>query len=144
MFRVTRRYYFAASHRLHAFELSDEENRRVYGKCNFPFGHGHNYVLDVRAVGPADPQTGLAADTVALDDLVRLRVLRDFDHRYLNSEVPEFARLVPTSENMAAAICRRLKSGWNGAFPSGWPKLEGVRVAETAKNIFEVRADEVE
>lgn len=144
MFRVTRRYRFAASHRLHASQLSDDENRRVYGKCNYPFGHGHNYVLDVRAIGPADPRTGLAADTAALDELVQRRVLRDFDHRDLNSEVSEFARLVPTSENLAAAICRRLKSGWVEAFPAGWPKLEGVLVAETAKNIFEVRADEVE
>ena len=141
---MTRRYRFAASHRLNSPQLSEAENRRIYGKCNYPYGHGHDYVLDVTAIGPADPRTGLAADTAKLDDLVRLRVIRDFDHRDLSSEVEAFARTVATSENLAGEICRRLKGDWSVVFPGEWPKLEGVRIAETSKNVFEVRADEVE
>jgi 6-pyruvoyltetrahydropterin/6-carboxytetrahydropterin synthase len=144
VFRVTRRYRFCSSHRLHAPELSEAENRRVYGKCNNPRGHGHDYLLEVTVRGPADPRTGLAADSGALDELVRRRVLGDFDHRDLNSEVAVFARLAPTSENLAAEICRRLKGAWSAAFPREWPKLEAVRIAETAKNAFEVSADEID
>jgi 6-pyruvoyltetrahydropterin/6-carboxytetrahydropterin synthase len=144
MMRVTRRYRFAASHRLNAPQLSEAENRRVYGKCNFPFGHGHNYELDVSMWGPVDEATGLVADPAALDELVQRAVLRDFDHKDLNSEVAAFATSVPTSENLAAEACRRLKAGWAESFPGNWPALEKVRIAETAKNVFEVRADEIE
>ena len=144
MFRVTRRYRFAASHRLNAPQLSEEENRRVYGKCNYPYGHGHDYALDVSVRGPVDSRTGLAADIAKLDELVDRRVIRDFDHRDLSSEVEAFASVVATSENLAGEICRRLKGEWKVIFPGEWPKLEGVRIAETAKNIFEVRADEIE
>jgi 6-pyruvoyltetrahydropterin/6-carboxytetrahydropterin synthase len=139
---VTRLYRFAASHRLHTPQLSDEENRRLYGKCNHPYGHGHNYVLEVSVRGPADAVTGRAADTGALDELVTRRVIRDFDHHDLNSEVEAFARAVPTSENLAAEICRRLKENWSGVFPAEWPKLDGIRLAETSKNAFEMKADE--
>src|SRR5512138_2689271 len=98
---VTRRYRFSASHRLHAPGLGDEENRRVYGKCNNPFGHGHNYVLDVTAQGPLDPATGRAADPAQLDAFVRREILDAMDHRNLNTEVPAFAGSPPTSENLA-------------------------------------------
>ena len=143
MFRVTRRYRFAASHRLHAPELSEQENRELYGKCNHPFGHGHDYVLDVSVRGPLDSMTGRALDAAVLDELVQARVLRSFDHRDLNSEVEAFAHAVPTSENLAGEICRRLKEDWSASFPGGWPKLDAVRIAETAKNTFEMRADEI-
>ena len=144
MFRVTRRYQFAASHRLHAPQLSAEENQRVYGKCNNPYGHGHNYVLEVSARGPADPRTGRAADPEALDRIVQERVLRCFDRRNLNAEVEAFARRVPTSENVAYEIGRRLQAGWRAAFPGEWPKLDRVRISETARNAFEITADEIE
>ncbi len=144
MFRVTRRYEFAASHRLHAPALDDEENRRLYGKCNNPFGHGHNYVLEVSARGPIDEATGQVVDVDRLDELVRGRVLEAFGHRNLNTEVNSFARVVPTSENLAVEIVQRLKHGWAAAFPAGWPKLEKVRIAETPRNIFEIEADEIE
>ncbi len=143
MFRVTRRYRFAASHRLHSDVLTEDRNREIYGKCNNPFGHGHDYVLDVSVRGPAD-RSGQAVDRSSLDALVERKVLRVFDHRDLNREVEEFARTVPTSENLAAAVCRRLKAGWSAAFPGEWPKLEGVRIAETPRNIFEVSAHEIE
>jgi len=144
VFRLTRRYQFAASHRLHSPQLSEEENRRVYGKCNHPYGHGHNYVLEVSARGPADETTGRVTDPAALDDLVRRSVLEPFDHRNLNAEVEAFQRLVPTSENIGVEICRRLKRDWNSAFPGEWPRFDGIRIAETDRNIFEMRADETQ
>ena len=143
MFRVTRRYHFAASHRLHSLQLSDEENRRLYGKCNNPFGHGHNYVVEVSAEGPLDAH-GRAVDVATLDELVTREVLRPFDHRDLNTEAPVFEYQVPTSENLAREICRRLKRNWAAEFGGEWPRLLKVRIEETARNIFEIRADEIE
>ena len=152
MFRVTRRYQFSASHRLHSGELSEEENRRLYGKCNNPHGHGHNYVVEVSVRGPLEGATGRAVDVAVLDELVQREVVRPFDHRNLNREVAVFAgvaptwvpTLVPTSENLGLEICRRLKRNWKQVFPGEWPKLEKIRIGETARNIFEVRADEIE
>jgi 6-pyruvoyltetrahydropterin/6-carboxytetrahydropterin synthase len=144
VFRVTRRYQFAASHRLHAAQLSDEENQQLYGKCNHPYGHGHNYVVEVSARGPADGATGRAVDVEALDELVRRQVLARFDHRNLNVEVEAFRKRVPTSENLAREICRGLKQEWSTVFPGEWPKLEKIRIGETARNIFEITADEIE
>ena len=123
MFRVTRRYEFAASHRLHAAELSEEENRRLYGKCNNPYGHGHNYVVEVSVRGPLEGATGRAVDTAALDELVRREVVLPFDHKNLNREV---------------------KRNWKQVFPGEWPKLDRIRIGETARNIFEVGSDEIE
>ena len=143
MFRVTRRYGFAASHLLDAPQLSGEENRRLYGKCNNPFGHGHNYVVEVSAHGPLDPRTGRAVDVEALDDLVRRHVLEPFDHRNLNEDVNSFQGLSPTSENLLVEICGRLKRNWSTAFPGEWPRLEKVRIAETPRNIFEMESHEI-
>ena len=143
MFRVTRRYQFAASHRLHSQELSEEENRALYGKCNHPYGHGHNYIVEVSARGPLD-DNGRAVDLGALDGLVGRQVLTPFEHRNLNEEVECFVREVPTSENLAREICRRLKRNWSEVFPGEWPKLERVRIGETPKNTFEIGADEIE
>jgi 6-pyruvoyltetrahydropterin/6-carboxytetrahydropterin synthase len=144
VFRVTRRYAFAASHRLHSAQLGDEENRRIYGKCNNPYGHGHNYSIEVSAWGPANDSTGLAARIPALDDLVKREVLTPFDHRNLNIDTDAFRDSVPTTENLAFEIGRRLKRNWRVAFPGEWPKLEKIRIAETERNIFELRADEIE
>jgi 6-pyruvoyltetrahydropterin/6-carboxytetrahydropterin synthase len=144
MFRVTRRYQFAASHRLHSNQLGEEENQQLYGKCNNPFGHGHNYVVEVSARGPADAVSGRAVDIDQLDGLVRKQIVEAFDHRNLNEEVAAFAEVVPTSENLGYEICRRLKRNWKDVFPAEWPKLEKIRIGETARNIFEVDADEIE
>ncbi len=95
MFRVTRRYAFAASHRLHSAQLSEEENQRIYGKCNNPYGHGHNYLIEVSARGPADDSTGLAARIPILDDLVKREVLAPFDHRNLESRYRRLSRQRP-------------------------------------------------
>ncbi len=144
MFRITRRYRFAASHRLHSGRLSEEENLRVYGKCAYPYGHGHNYQLEISLLGPSDVASGRAADPAILDGLVAAQVLKPFEHRNLNIEVESFGEVVPTSENLGIEICRRLKRHWRTAFPGEWPKLEKIRIEETPRNIFEIKADEIE
>jgi len=125
-----RLYHFSASHRLHSAQLSDEENCRVYGKCNNPHGHGHNYTVEVRFSGPIDPATGMISNLADLDSFVNERVIEPFDHRSLNEEVPEFQKAVPTTEILCIEIFRRLKT-----FPHA--KLEAVRVQETTNNSFE-------
>jgi 6-pyruvoyltetrahydropterin/6-carboxytetrahydropterin synthase len=141
VFRVTRRYEFAASHRLHSEKLSEAENQRLYGKCNNPYGHGHNYRVEVSVRGPLDA-AGRAVDARLLDELMARQVLGPFGYRNLNEDV-NFASVVPTSENLAVEICRRLKQNWSTVFPGEWPRLEKVRIAETPRNIFEIRADEI-
>jgi len=131
---LSRRYHFAASHRLHTAKLSEEENKRVYGKCSNPYGHGHNYVLEVTVTGPVDPETGMIANLAELDPFVRREVIEPFDQRFLNEEVAEFREQVATTENVCREIFRRLKS-----FPLA--RLERVRVEETSKNSFEIDAD---
>ena len=125
-----RKYSFAASHRLHSAELSEEENWRAYGKCNNPYGHGHNYEVEVAVSGPVDPETGMIANLADLDRFVQSEVLDAFDHTYLNEEVPAFQQIVPTTENVCREIFRRLKT-----FPAA--QLEGVRIQETSLNSFE-------
>ncbi len=99
-----RRYRFAASHRLHSAQLSDQENFRVYGKCNNPFGHGHNYVVEVLVSGNVDPATGMIANLADLDAFVEQHVIEPFDHRSLNHDVPAFREIVPTTENVCKEI----------------------------------------
>jgi 6-pyruvoyltetrahydropterin/6-carboxytetrahydropterin synthase len=125
-----RRYHFAASHRLHSAKLSEEENWRVFGKCNNPYGHGHNYTLEIRLSGTVDPATGMIANLADLDAFVNEKVIEPFDHRSLQDEVPAFQEVVPTTENLCIEIFKRLKS-----FPIA--KLESVRVEETSNNSFE-------
>src|SRR5215813_6827868 len=119
-----RRYHFAASHRLHSAQLSEADNNRVYGKCNNPYGHGHNYIVEVRFSGPVDPETGMIANLADLDAFVNERVVEPFDHRSLQDEVPVFRDVVPTTENLCKEIFKRLKS-----FPHA--NLEAVRIEET-------------
>ena len=142
MVRVTRRYRFSASHRLNSPKFSEAENRAMYGKCNNPHGHGHDYVLEVTAAGPIDRASGLAVKTPALDRLVNEQILSAFDHKYVNADLTEFRDLVPTSENIIGVIEGRLKIHWKAAFPGGWPRLEAVRLQETRRNRFESRVTE--
>ena len=137
MIRVTRRYRFCASHRLNSPRFSERENRELYGKCNNPHGHGHDYILEVTAEGPVDPRSGQAVQTSALDRLVSAQVLADFDHRYVNLDLPEFGALVPTSENIIRVIEERLQRHWRATFPGEWPRLKSVRLQETRRNRFE-------
>ncbi len=131
---LTRRYKFAASHRLHAATLSEAENQRIYGKCNNPYGHGHNYEVLVTLTGPVDPATGMIANLGELDPFVERYVVEAFDHKNLNEEIAEFRDEVPTTENLCAEIFRRLKS-----FQPA--RLERVKVEETSKNSFEIVAE---
>jgi 6-pyruvoyltetrahydropterin/6-carboxytetrahydropterin synthase len=138
LIRVTRKYRFSAAHRLHAPGLSDAENVELYGKCNNPYGHGHNYEIEVSARGPVEPRSGRALDPVALDRLVDEQVLRSFNQKYLNAESAAFRHAVPTTENLAREIYARLQASWKSAFPGPWPVLDNIRIAETPRNIFEV------
>jgi 6-pyruvoyltetrahydropterin/6-carboxytetrahydropterin synthase len=136
--QLTRRYHFSASHRLHSQELSAQANHDLYGKCNNPYGHGHNYEVEVTVSGPIDPPTGRVVDLKDLDTLVKGQVTGPFDHRNLNEEVEEFQQLVPTTENLGMIINQRLREAWLRAFPQRVPALERVRIYETARNIFEI------
>jgi 6-pyruvoyltetrahydropterin/6-carboxytetrahydropterin synthase len=131
-----RRYRFSASHRLHSEALSEAENRLVYGKCNNPHGHGHNYTVEVRVSGTVDPATGMIANLADLDGFVEREVIEPFDHKLLNEEVDAFRREVPTTENLCKEIFQRLKH-----FPKA--KLECVRVEETSNNAFEYAGEEL-
>ncbi len=138
MIRLTRRYRFCASHRLHSPTLSDGENRLLYGKCNNPHGHGHDYSLEVVVAGPLDPATGRVAGVATLDRLVAGEVLSELDHRNLNEDVPGLAARVPTTENLAHFVREKLQAAWPSAFPGEWPKLAAVRLMETKRNTFEI------
>jgi 6-pyruvoyltetrahydropterin/6-carboxytetrahydropterin synthase len=120
----------AASHRLHAPTLSEERNREIYGKCNNPHGHGHNYAVEVTVSGAVDPATGMVCDLAELDDCVQAEVVERFDHQNLNT-LTEFADLVPTTENLAVSIFDILKRSFKAAH------LEKVRIEETSMNSFE-------
>lgn len=125
-----RRYMLSAAHRLHADALSAEENRTVYGKCNNPHGHGHNYIVEVLAGGTVDRETGMVLNMATLDSVVRTRVLDRFDHTNLNLD-PLFANRVPTTENLCRAVYEIL---YGSLAPA---KLVQVRVEETENNFFE-------
>jgi 6-pyruvoyltetrahydropterin/6-carboxytetrahydropterin synthase len=135
---LSRRYRFSASHRLHNEVYSEQENREIYGKCNNPHGHGHNYILEVTAAGQIDPQTGMVCDMEKLDEAVRKSVIDRFDHTNLNLDVV-FRELVPTTENLCIEIHQNLlpvfASGELGA-----ARLARVRIEETENNFFEFAA----
>lgn len=130
MVTFTRSYEFAAAHRLHSQTLSAEENRELFGKCNNPHGHGHNYVLEVTVGGEPDPATGFLIDLPMLDRVVHERVVDRYDHRHLNHDVEEFRSLNPTSENLVKVAWERL----HPALPPG--SLRRVTIRETERNIF--------
>jgi 6-pyruvoyltetrahydropterin/6-carboxytetrahydropterin synthase len=109
MIRVTRKVEFSASHFYHNPDFSPEENRRIFGKCNNPHGHGHNYVIEVTVAGEPDPATGMVLDLNELKDVLQREVTERMDHRHLNYEVPELAGQIPTCENIAAMIWRLLE-----------------------------------
>jgi 6-pyruvoyltetrahydropterin/6-carboxytetrahydropterin synthase len=125
-----RRYQFSASHRLHTEKLSELENARVFGKCANPYGHGHNYVLEIAVSGEVDPATGMVANLAELDPFVQREVIEVFDQHSLNEDVAAFREVVPTTENLCVEIYKRLER-----FPKA--KLERVRVQETTNNSFE-------
>ena len=128
---LTRRYRFAASHRLYSPKLTEAENHELYGKCSNPYGHGHNYMLEVTLAGDVDQSTGMLVHLGELDQFVESKVIEPFDHKYLNEEIPQFGATVPTTENVCCEIYHRLK-----AIP--WARLVRVRIEETSHNSFEI------
>ncbi|MEQ1821597.1 MAG: 6-carboxytetrahydropterin synthase [Fimbriimonadaceae bacterium] len=127
----SRSYEFAAAHRLHCAELSDEKNAELFGKCNNAAGHGHNYVLEVSVTGTPDPQTGFIIDMSELDASVNRNILERYDHKNLNVDLPEFEGRMTTTETLAQEIWKRL----DGAVPG---QLERICIHETARSRFEV------
>jgi 6-pyruvoyltetrahydropterin/6-carboxytetrahydropterin synthase len=125
MIYLTRRAEFSASHFYHNPQMSPEENRRIFGKCNNPHGHGHNYTLEVTVAGEVDPRTGMVLDLKKLKKLLEAEVLELMDHRFLNQEVPAFAHKIPTTENIAVEI-------WNLLAPKlAAGRLHRIRLYET-------------
>jgi 6-pyruvoyltetrahydropterin/6-carboxytetrahydropterin synthase len=135
MILLTRRAEFSASHYYWNEAWSAEENARVFGKCANRNGHGHNYTLEVTVAGEPDPVTGFVVDLKRLKDTIEQEVLTAYDHRHLNLEVPEFRAVIPTTENIAVAIWRRLEDRIENA------KLHCVRVYEMPDLFAEYRGE---
>jgi len=127
---LTRRYMFSASHRLHSDAMSDADNATTYGKCNNPYGHGHNYALEVTVSGAVDQSTGMVCNLVDLDNFVQQEIIERFDLENLNTRL-EFSHTIPTTENLCTAIYDILQRGFTRAH------LEKVRIEETMMNSFE-------
>jgi 6-pyruvoyltetrahydropterin/6-carboxytetrahydropterin synthase len=128
---VFRKEHFNAAHRLHNPAWSDEENQRVFGKCNLPHYHGHNYDLFVQVTGEVDPASGYVMDLKVLSDLIEDRILNRFDHKNLNLDTEEFRHLNPTAENIAIVIYNLLR-------PELQPDLDlKIRLYETERNFVE-------
>lgn len=127
---LTRRYLFSASHRLHSDQMSAADNAAIYGKCNNPYGHGHNYTLEITVSGRVDANTGMVCNLADLDGFVEREILERFDHQNLNT-LPEFTDTVPTTENLCTVIYDILQRGFRFAH------LEKVRFEETMMNSFE-------
>ena len=138
MVTITQSFEFAAAHRLYVPDLSEEENRRVFGKCTNPNGHGHNYVLEVTLAGEPDPGSGTLVDLPVFEAAVKERVIDRFDHKHLNLDCPEFARLNPTVENITRVIWDLLEDAFG---PSTAGRLRTVRVWETPKTFAEYRGE---
>jgi len=135
MVYLTRRYRFSAGHRLHNETVTAEENRRIYGKCNNPNGHGHNYVLEVTVAGTVDALTGMVCDLAVLDGIVEKAVLEPLDHKNLNLDVKAFRHRVPTTENLSIEIFESLRKMLEAQGCRA--RLARVRLEETESNFFE-------
>jgi len=128
---VCRKEHFNAAHRLHNPAWSEEQNQRVFGKCNNPHYHGHNYELIVRLTGETDPDTGYVYDMKRLSDLIKREILDTFDHRNLNLDTKEFRQLNPTAENIAVVIWNRLRQHLDAQL------VLSVTLYETERNFVE-------
>ena len=135
MASLTKSFGFSAAHRLHSADLSDEENQKIFGKCNNVHGHGHNYELEVTVRGVIDPQTGMIMDLAELMQIVQEEVLDRFDHTHLNLDTKEFRSLIPTGENIVKII-------WDLLHPRLGTHLTRVGLWETPKNFFEYYGQE--
>lgn len=128
---VIRKAHFNAAHRLHNPAWSDEKNKEVFGVCNNPHYHGHNYNLEVIVTGEIDPETGYVIDTKKLAALIRSEIEDKFDHRNLNLDTPEFKDLNPTAEHIAIVIWEKLRAKIDGQYALG------IRLFETDRNYVE-------
>ena len=138
MILLTRRATFSASHYYWNDGWTSEKNEQVFGRCANRNGHGHNYTLEVTVAGEPDPMTGFVVDLKWLKQVMEEDVLSDWDHRHLNLEVAEFAKLIPTTENIAIASWKRLEPALSGA---GGARLSKVRVYETPEIFAEYRGE---
>jgi len=125
MVYLTRKAEFSASHYYHNPAFSPEENQRIFGKCNNPNGHGHNYTLEVTVKGSVDTQSGFVVDLKQLKEVMNREVIDVLDHRFLNKEIAEFRDAIPTTENLAINIWKRLQPKLKAA------ELHRIRVYET-------------
>jgi len=132
---VYRKAHFNAAHRLHNPEWTDEMNQKVFGKCNNPHYHGHNYDLTVKVIGPVDPRTGYVIDMKILKDMIDEHVLDRFDHKNLNLDTEEFRHLNPTAENIAIVIWNILREHLDDTYDLS------VRLYETQRNFVEYPAE---
>jgi 6-pyruvoyltetrahydropterin/6-carboxytetrahydropterin synthase len=133
---ITRRAHFASAHRLHREDWSEEKNTKVFGDCANPNWHGHNYELIVSVAGPVDPDTGFVMDLKRLKDVIRDRVVVDVDHRNLNTEVRWLEGIIPSTENLAVAVWRRIAP----ELPEG-VTLSSIVIRETRNNSVEYRGE---
>ena len=130
MMRLTRTYRFAASHRLNVPEYSEQQNQELFGKCNNPYGHGHNYQVQVTVEGAINPETGLVVDPNILDQIVNKEVVAHFDHKYINQDVAEFQTRRASTEVIGEVIEERLLASW----PADFPRLREIKIQETKRN----------
>ncbi len=128
---IVRREHFNAAHRLHNPNWDDAKNKAVFGKCNNPNYHGHNYEMEVKVIGFCDPDTGYVIDTKILSDIIKSEVLERFDHKNLNLDVPEFEKLNPTAENIAIVIYDLIKAKIDSSFDIK------IKLYETPRNYVE-------
>jgi 6-pyruvoyltetrahydropterin/6-carboxytetrahydropterin synthase len=138
MISLTRRYHFPASHRLHSRQLSARENARLYGKCNNPYGHGHDYVLEFTITGQLNHATGLLVPLTRLDRFVTEKILTAFAYRNINVDVPQFVDLVPTTENVLQVIAELVSRYWEESFGDLKIRVSRVQLQETDRNGFEM------
>ncbi len=136
MFYLTRRMHFCAAHRLFNPDFSDEKNNEIFGTCNNPNGHGHNYEVEVTVCGEPDPETGMIVDLKILKELIQAEIIDHLDHRYLNCDVPFMRDVIPTAENIAKVIWDRLAE----KIPGG--ELFEIKLYETKNNFVIYRGNQ--
>lgn len=136
MVYVTRKAHFNAAHRLHNPDKSEEWNREVFGKCNNPNWHGHNYVIEVTVVGQPDPETGYVIDLGKLKEIISQKIIEPCDHKNLNLEVPFLEGIIPSSENLVKVFYEQIEKDVKNA-SSDNARLYSVKLYETERNIAE-------
>lgn len=135
MIYVTRREVFSSAHRLHNTELTDEQNRELFGKCNNLNGHGHNYILEVIVAGEVEPKTGYVIDLKVLKTIILENIIKKVDHKHLNHDVDFLQGINPTTENFAIKIWEQLVD----KIPTG--KLYSIKLYETENNYIEYKGE---